>query len=305
MFDENPKIPIIEINDSFLKKQGVRLFIQREDLTDPYISGNKYRKLKYNLLRAKELGFKKLLTFGGAYSNHIHATAHAGSKYGFSTIGVIRGEETLPLNPTLREAQALGMQLHYVSRTDYRHKDKEEFLNKLKHRFGEFFPIPEGGSNALAVKGCAEMIGIVEKTFDFICGASGTGGTLAGIIAGMDGCSKILGFPALKNGNFLKNVIEELIRCYNNNSYDNWELVTDYHFGGYAKFDQQLITFINRFKTQHNIALDPIYTGKMLFGIYDMIGQDKFKPGQKILAVHSGGLQGIKGFNDRFGDLIA
>jgi len=304
MFEEIVFTPIVQIKDELTEKYGVELFIKREDLTDPYISGNKYRKLKYNLIYAKEHGFNTLLTFGGAYSNHIHAVAYAGFKYGFKTIGVIRGEEILPLNPTLKDAKYFGMKIHYISRAEYRDKKDLNFIESLKNKFGEFYLVPEGGSNALAVKGCTEILNETEKTFDHICCACGTGGTIAGLIASLNGAGKVWGFPALKNGGFLKKDISELILEFNSLEYNNWDLILDYHFGGYAKFNMDLVRFINQFKERHNIQLDPIYTGKLLYGIYEKIKDGFFKSNETVLAIHSGGIQGIKGFNDRFGNII-
>ena len=304
MFEELIYTPIVQINDPIFEKYGVELFIKREDQTDPIISGNKYRKLKYNLLNARDNGLNTLLTFGGAYSNHIHAVAYAGHKFGFNTIGVIRGEETLPLNPTLKDASSYGMKFHYMSRTDYRNKMAPNLIEKLKKQYGFFYLVPEGGSNALAVNGCTEILDKNEKDFEHICCACGTGGTIAGIIASLNGSKKVWGFPALKNGEFLKKDISNLVDSYNSKSYNNWDLITKYHFGGYAKYNTDLIGFINQFKRQHSIQLDPIYTGKLLFAIYEEIKLGFFKNGEKILAIHTGGLQGIKGFNDRFGDII-
>lgn len=296
--------PIVPIVENLTIKHGVELFIKREDLTDSYISGNKYRKLKYNLIHSREEGYDTLLTFGGAYSNHIHAVAYAGFKFGFKTIGVIRGEETLPLNATLKEAAYFGMQFHYVSRSAYRDKKHPNFIKNLGRQFGNFYLVPEGGSNALAVKGCSEILNETEKSFDHICCANGTGGTMAGIIASLEGKKKVWGFPALKNGGFLKEDISKLIIAYNSTYYKNWDLILDYHFGGYAKFNKNLVLFINQFRARHAIQLDPIYTGKLMYGVFDLIKQGFYNPGDKILAIHSGGLQGIKGFNERFGNLL-
>lgn len=287
-----------------MDKNGLELYMKREDLTDPYISGNKFRKLKYNLLRAKELGFKSILTFGGAYSNHIHAVAYAGSKFGFKTIGIIRGEETLPLNSTLKDATSFGMELHYIPRNVYRHKSDPDFIDQLKAEHGEFYLVPEGGSNSFAVRGCTEIVDDEVLAFNHICCASGTGGTLAGLIAGLAGRNRIWGFPALKNAGFLKGVISDLISEYNSQCYANWELILDYHFGGYAKFNLELVSFINEFKKNEGIQLDPIYTGKLMFGIFDLADKGFFTKGDRILAIHTGGLQGINGFNARFKNII-
>jgi len=285
--------PNQHIDIPFLHEKGVQLYLKREDTIHPLISGNKYRKLKYNLHEAKAQGQHTLLTFGGAYSNHIAATAYAGQLHGFQTIGVIRGEELESQwqnNPTLRLAHEHGMQFHFVSRSDYRHKNEPRFLEALKKQFGEVYLLPEGGTNDLAIKGCMEILTAEDARFDYICSSVGTGGTLAGLINASQSHQTVLGFPALK-GDFL---IEEIRTFAQNN---RWQLVTDYHFGGYAKVDQQLIAFINRFKQQTGIALDPIYTGKMLFGIFDLIKSDFFPLGSQILAIHTGGLQGIPGMN--------
>lgn len=275
------------------KECEVELFLKREDQLHTFVSGNKYRKLKYNLKTAEASGYKTLLTFGGAYSNHIAAVAHAGYILGFKTIGIIRGEELhteLENNSTLRFARDNGMQFKFISREDYRNKNSEAFLNTLKHEYNNFYLIPEGGTNTLAVKGCEEILTKQDEAFDVICCSVGTGGTISGLI----NCSKVrqqvLGFPALK-GSFLHQDISKFV------SKTNWRLITDYHFGGYAKVNPELISFINQFKIENNIQLDPIYTGKMMFGIFDLIDKNYFPKGSKILAIHTGGLQGIAGMN--------
>ena len=301
-------IPLEKIEEDFLTQKDIQLFILREDLNYPEISGNKWRKLKYNLKEAEKSGFKQLLTFGGAYSNHIAATAAAGNHFGFETIGIIRGDEILPLNQTLQLAQDNGMIFKYISREQYREDSKYEklFLEELKKEFGEFYLIPEGGSNALAVKGCREIIENINVDYDIICSACGTGGTLAGIIASVNNDKKVIGFPALKGGAFLKEDIQQLLTAYSTEldykvENTNWELITEYHFGGFAKVKPELIDFIRDFKTKHNILLDFIYTGKMLFGLYDMISNSNQFDNKIIVVVHTGGIQGNKGFEERLG----
>jgi 1-aminocyclopropane-1-carboxylate deaminase len=271
----------------------ITLEIKREDLIHPSISGNKFRKLKYNLIEAKANHYATLLTFGGAFSNHIAAVASAGREYDFKTIGVIRGEELegdLVHNPTLRFAQQCGMQLVFVSRKQYRSKTDPAFLKELVLKYGDYYYIPEGGTNALAVLGCEEILGEDDEIFDFICCSVGTGGTISGLINSSKSHQKIIGFPAL-NGDFLK---EEICKFAAN---DRWELILDYAFGGYGKVSKELIFFINRFFTDTGIPLDPIYTGKMVFGVMDLIRQDYFPKDSKILMIHTGGLQGIEGMN--------
>ena len=294
--DENSEVEEIHFSEIFEKE--ISLFIKREDQLHPFISGNKYRKLKYNLEEAKLQNKTTLLTFGGAYSNHIAATAAAGNLNNFNTIGVIRGDElvnnleqTLKTNPTLKFASEHNMKFHFVSRSDYRNKTTLEFINNLKEKFGEFFLVPEGGTNQLAVKGCEEILNSGDTKFDIICSSVGTGGTISGLINSAKSHQKIIGFPALK-GDFLQHEIKKYVL-----KKDNWSLNTDYHFGGYAKISEELITFINKFKAETNIPLDPVYTGKMMFGIVDLIKKNHFKKGTKIVAIHTGGLQGIEGIN--------
>lgn len=272
---------------------SISVTIKREDLIHPVVSGNKFRKLKYNLLQAKKENKKTLLTFGGAFSNHIAAVAFAAKENGFQAIGIIRGDELrdkIDENPTLKFAQECGMQFEFVSREAYRLKNESLFLDDLKLKFGDFFLIPEGGTNALAVKGCQEILTDEDSEFDYICCAVGTGGTVSGIINSALPHQKVLGFPALK-GDFL----QDEIRIFVQN--ENWELITDYHFGGYGKINEDLIRFINQFYTDNQIPLDPIYTGKMVFGVIDLIHKNYFPVHSNILLIHTGGLQGIRGMN--------
>jgi len=290
-----------KLQDSLFVEKKVTVYLKREDLLHPAISGNKWRKLKYNVSAAKEQDKSALLTFGGAYSNHIAAVAAAGQEYSFKTLGLIRGEEHLPLNPTLAFAADCGMQLFYLDREAYRQKDNLKFLESLQQQYPGAYILPEGGTNLLAVQGCTEIVADIPIPFDYICCAAGTGGTLAGIIVGLAGEKKVIGFPALKGGGFLYREIEQLVKAYTGLEYANWELQTQYHFGGYAKIKPELLQFIKDFKALQGILLEPIYTGKMLFGIYDLIRQDYFKPGSRIIALHTGGLQGLGGFEERFG----
>ena len=277
-----------------LENTTVTLSIKREDCLHPYISGNKFRKLKYNLAQAKAEGKTTLLTFGGAFSNHILAVAAAGKEYGFKTIGIIRGNELhdkVAKNPTLLQAQEFGIIFDFVSRESYREKTSEAFVEKLNLKFGDFYLLPEGGTNELAVKGCEEILTEEDENFDYICCAVGTGGTISGIINCSKSGQQVLGFPALK-GDFLKEDIRKFAKG------NNWDLVTDYHFGGYGKVTEELIIFINTFFKKYNIPLDPIYTGKMVFGVMDLIYKNYFPENSKIILIHTGGLQGIAGMNN-------
>ncbi len=287
--------PIQEIQNELTLEKGVSLYIKREDLNHSEISGNKLRKLNYNLKEAKESGFKKLLTFGGAFSNHIYATAAAGKLFGFQTVGIIRGEVHAPLNPTLEFAQSCGMELDYMDRTRYRLKNSLIVLNELKKKHGEFYLIPEGGTNDLAIKGCSEILGPDEKSFDHYIMSVGTGGTLAGVIQSLEGSGNIVGMSSLK-GDFLEVEINSLFRQYNLPEFNNWTVNQDYHFGGYAKTSDELFKFIANIEVEHQLKLDPVYTGKAFFGIMDLIKKDEFDKGSKILFIHTGGLQGRAGF---------
>ena len=297
IFDNPGKTPLQFVENY---PGNIKLYIKREDLIHPLVSGNKWRKLKYNMIAAHKMSFPSVLTFGGAFSNHIYATAAAGAACGINTIGVIRGEILEPLNSTLSQAVNWGMQLVAVSREEYRNKSAPEFLAKLKTRFGMFYLIPEGGSNTLALKGCAEMTSITEK-FDYWCVSCGTGGTLAGLLSGLSRKEKVIGFSALKGGTFLEKDIQRLLTNAKVKTRTKWELVHEYHFGGYAKITRELLGFINDFKARYKITLDPIYTAKMMFGVMDMIHKDYFPAGSNILAIHTGGFQGITGIEEKYG----
>jgi 1-aminocyclopropane-1-carboxylate deaminase len=278
--------PVQEIHDEILERVQVRLLIKREDLNHPFISGNKWWKLKYNIEDAVGNNFKTLVTFGGAYSNHIFATAAAASEVNLKSVGIIRGERTLPLNPTLSFAEQKGMKLYFLSREAYREKKiPEQLLEQLE----DPYVIPEGGSNLLAVNGVMDFADTLTCEFDYLCCPVGTGGTLAGLIEQVNVSKNILGFPVLKQADFL---IKEILNL-SKKSKDatNWRLMYDYHFGGYAKTTSQLLEFIERFKFLHNVPLEFVYTAKMMMGIYDLIGKNFFKPGSTILAIHTGGLQ--------------
>jgi 1-aminocyclopropane-1-carboxylate deaminase len=279
--------PLIKVNDPLLEEKKITLYIKREGLIHPYIFGNKWYKLKYNLIEAERLNKKTILTFGGAYSNHIFAVAAAGKIFGFRTIGIIRGEEHLPLNPILKFAKDNGMLINYISRTNYRKKTQQEFINKLHSVYGDFYLLPEGGTNYFAVKGCSEIPSTIKIKYDYICTACGTGGTIAGLISGVQPGIKVLGFSVLKGGQFLNGNIEMLLSSFNNNNMKNWELFLDYHAGGYAKINGGLKSFIDDFNRKNNYKPDWIYFGKMLYGIYDLIKKNYFKTNQTIVSLNS------------------
>jgi len=276
-----------------VKNNLTPLFLKREDLLGDGISGNKLRKLKYNVVQAIKEGHTQIITFGGAYSNHILAASYIKKNYGIDIIGVVRGEELIDKveeNPTLKLAKQNGMQFHFVSREVYRIKMSQVFLKELKDKFGDFYLLPEGGTNELAIKGCEEILTADDEMFNFVCCAVGTGGTLAGLINSSFVNQKVIGFSALK-GDFLKEDVAALV------AKNNWDIQTDYHFGGYAKVTSELIHFMNEFKSETGIVLDPIYNGKMMYGIYDLMKKGYFPKNTSILAIHTGGLQAIDGMN--------
>jgi 1-aminocyclopropane-1-carboxylate deaminase len=276
-----------------MAQKQVTVHVKRLDLAHLPVAGNKYFKLKYNLDRAVKEGYDTLLTFGGAFSNHILATALAGKEIGMKTIGLIRGEEVSGMwnnNPTLRAASEAGMQLSFISRDDYRKKTSQDFIENLQNEFGSFYLLPEGGTNKLAVLGSEEILGEKDAEFGYICCPVGTGGTMAGLINASTRDQTVLGFASLKGHNF-----QEDIRKFTPG--ENWRILGDYHFGGYARISQELILFINKFRSDTGIPLDPVYTGKMMFGLIDLVSRGFFPAGSSILAVHTGGLQGIEGMN--------
>ncbi|MEX2380733.1 MAG: pyridoxal-phosphate dependent enzyme [Vicingaceae bacterium] len=289
--------PCQELKDSVLDKYNLSLWIKRDDLIHPHVSGNKWRKLKYNIQAAKAGGNNVLLTFGGAFSNHIAATASAGKIAGLKTIGVIRGDEFFKdLNSTLNFAQNEGMKLHFINRSDYARKEESGFLNELKSTFGDFFLVPEGGANEFGVKGCAEILTEEEREYDYICCPAGTGTTAAGVLMGMQAKQQLLAFSALKGG---EQLAKEVLKWNDGSKSQMLQMIGSYHFGGYAKVKTELIDFTNDFYLKHQIPLDLIYTAKMMYGLYDLIQRDYFPSQSKILFIHSGGLQGNEGFRQK------
>lgn len=304
----NKKSPVIELHDDLFTKKEIRLFVKRDDLIEPAPSGNKWRKLKYNLVQAKQEGYEKLLTFGGAFSNHIYAVAEAGRRFGFQTIGVIRGERIQPLNPTLQHAENCGMHLLFVDRSTYRLKKDKAFQDQLSQRFGKIYLLPEGGTNQLALQGCSEIVAEVraqlpDMNINYWLTACGTGGTFAGLVQGLESDEKAIGISVLK-GDFMAGEVQQLLDISQHKPQAAWEINTTFHHGGYAKHNPALIEFINTFKTKFDIPLDPIYNGKLFYAIWKMIEADQFPKESHLLAVHTGGLQGITGFNERFGGVL-
>lgn len=317
---------IDEITDPILQEKGVRLFIKRDDLIHPYVSGNKLYKLKYNVEDAIDKGYDTILTLGGAYSNHLVATAAYCKEARLKCIGIVRGSP-LPnpppigegtyayknLSPPLLYCQDQGMQLHFVSREDYRKKEEPHFIAGLEKRFGRFYLVPEGGANALGMKGAAEILSRIDTAiYTHIAVASGTGTTLAGMInspvftsspqppspkrdggetplsfrRGVRG--EVLGISVLKGEDTLTPTVKKYLE--NKDVLPNWRVVTGYHHGGYAKSTPELLDFMERFKQLHGITLDHVYTGKLFFALYQMVQSGEIPPQSNILAIHTGGI---------------
>ena len=295
--------PIQKLESELLSEKQIELWIKRDDLIHPAISGNKWRKLKWNIEKAKDNKKSTVLTFGGAFSNHIAATAFACKQAGLKSIGVIRGEKVEPLNATLVKAQKDGMQLHFVFRAAYVLKKDDDFILGLRNQFGNFHLVPEGGANYYGVMGCMEITKELDVQPDFFATSAGTGTTATGLLLSATQHQKVMVFSGLKGGEFLKDDIKHLINYTTYNSEDtddilqHLNLITDYHFGGFAKITPELVEFTNAFYRQFQIPLDLIYTSKLFYGLFDMIRKNHFKPHSKIVALHTGGLQGNNGFS--------
>lgn len=310
MFSDPIDIPIEKIHHPIALEKGISVYVKRDDLIHPEISGNKWRKLKYNLLKAQSLNKELIITMGGAFSNHIAATAALGKARGIRTKGIIRGEEKKELNQTLKRAQENGMELEFISRQLYDERNEEWFKQEVLERHRKAYFIPEGGANFLGMQGCTEILHEVNIDYEFVCICAGTGTTASGLAWSLPEGKKLLVFPALKGGDFLKDEMKEQLywALLDEDAVEhNMKKVSfhsDYHFGGYAKINQELINFMRDFHDITTIKLDPIYTAKMFFGIFDLIQNGHFKKGQNILLIHSGGLQGISGIESKIGQKI-
>lgn len=283
--------PLTQLFDPLFEYQKIELWIKRDDLIHPVISGNKWRKLKYILNHALTIGSDTIISMGGAYSNHLHALAFAGKQLELNTIAYVRGEMPESMNPTLEDLQQWGMELRFISRTEYRQLRHYKGYSDLPGIQKGAYWLPEGGSTELALRGVGEIVSGCEIGFDIICVPCGTGTTLAGLITSVPANHKMFGFSALKGAGFLTQDVEKLLSAINSPK-ANWTIQLDYHFGGFAKCNNDLLLFIKQFFEKHDIELEPVYTGKMFYGVLDLIQQGYFEPGTKILAIHTGGLQG-------------
>ncbi len=303
----HPPSALQELHDNRLSQAGVRLWLKRDDLLapapdDPFC-GNKWRKLKYNLLAFRAGDYSAILSFGGNHSNHIAALASAGAHFGIPTIGIIRGEDIA--TPTLLRARKDGMALHFISRSAYRAKHQPEEIEKYRQTFGAIYLVPEGGSNTLALQGCAELATetVTQLGFapDYLTLPCGTGGTLAGLAVGAPAAVQLLGFAVVK-GDFLASDVEQFLQASGQTAPAIWHIQPDYHCGGYARWTPELLAFSQSFTKQHGILLDPVYGAKHFYGLFDLIKRGYFAPGCRIVALHTGGLQGVAGFEQRFGE---
>lgn len=291
------------LHHPLFNKHNVHIKIKRDDIIHPIISGNKWRKLKYNLLHAKqEQNINGVLSFGGCYSNHIHALAFACFEQNIPCVGIIRGEEEYADNFTLSWAKHWGMKLYFVDRKTYRRRHDSDYLSELQQQFPHYFIIPEGGTNKLAIAGVSEIITELRQqtNFDTLITPVGSGGTLAGLIAGDELNNithKILGIAVLKNAEYL----EDEIKCLSPAAitHNKWQLLTKFHRGGYAKFSSSDATRIVEFNKVTGVDFEPVYSGKMILAFLDLLEQGYFTHGERIVLLHTGGMQGLGGLIER------
>lgn len=302
LLDIARKVPFRRLEQKVFTDAGIDVLVRRDDLIDPELSGNKFYKLFFNLRAAREQGFSRLLSFGGAYSNHLHALAAAGNRHGFNTLGVVRGERPAQLSPTLSDAEAWGMQLVFISRADYRDKSEPELLAGLQSHYGEFYLIPEGGANLAGARGMQLLGRALEQQlkgdYTAVCMACGTGTSLAGLAAGIGETKLALGFSVLKGEGGLGDSISATYRqICDSGANANWRLISGFHAGGYGKKHPEYLTqFWRYFERSSGIPLDPVYTLKLFWGIDSLARQGYWPRGSRIVAIHSGGLQGRRGF---------
>jgi 1-aminocyclopropane-1-carboxylate deaminase len=305
--DACPVIQIDQIDDALFRSAGVAVRAARLDLIDASINGNKWYKLCCNLQQARKLGIRRLLSFGGAWSNHLHALAAAGARFGFETIGIVRGEPSRGLTPTLADAQGFGMRLHFVDRSEYRRRDDADYVQQLAQRFAPCLVIPEGGGNQAGVAGC-EVLGeqllrhrdagfdtATGADFNHVVCASATGGTASGLARGLGADISLHAICVLHAAD----TIRQMLTQYAPAAACRTSVVTGYEFGGYARVSPRLLQFVADTEAASGITLEPVYTGKALFALYDRVAKGEFAAGSRILFVHTGGLQGRRSWNGR------
>lgn len=292
--------PIEQLNIDLFQQYNLNVWIKRDDLLHPIIAGNKWRKLKYNILEAKRQGYKQILSFGGAYSNHLHALAYACKINNLHSIGIVRGEQHYANNYTLRWARHWGMTLKFVDRITYKLRDNPQFINDLQAQYPEAFIVPEGGSNSLALTGIKEVIEELDQQldYDYLITPVGSGGTLAGLIAADNNRHHIRGVAVLKQHNYLQKEVLKLLSS-NSNEFTHWQILDEYHCGGYGRYSPQNAKEILAFSQLTSIPFEPVYSGKMVLALLDLTKQGYFKPGSTIVLLHTGGLQGLGGMAER------
>jgi 1-aminocyclopropane-1-carboxylate deaminase len=287
------------ISHPLFERHKIAVSIKRDDAIHPVISGNKWRKLKFNLNYAKSHHYAGVLSFGGSFSNHIHALAFSCQQQGLKCIGIIRGEKEYASNFTLSMAQQWGMKLHFVDRKTYRLRENKEYLAKLQHAYPDYLIVPEGGSNELALTGVGEIITELNQQgdFDTLLTPVGSGGTLAGLIQADNNQHNLLGISVLKQDGYLNEQVNELL--VDSSNYTNWQIMSQFHCGGYAKFSEEDIKKIQSFNQQTGFTFEPVYSGKMILALINLIEQHYFPIGHRIVLLHTGGLQGIGGLIER------
>jgi 1-aminocyclopropane-1-carboxylate deaminase len=290
-----PQLPIQNLHLPWLDQGRVEFSVLRADLCDPLLSGNKYFKLRYNLEAARHSGCDTLLSFGGVWSNHLHALAAAARQHSLRCIGIVRGDPGMARNPCLQDLEAFGMQLEFATRQAYRQRHTEEFLAGLQARHGPVFVIPEGGANALGVQGCRELLpAAVAARYDHVAVACGTGTTMLGLVTSIS--TPVLGIQVLKGEGYIAQEIRAGLQRSGLQATAAWQVLDGFHCGGYARVDARLRQFILRLQQDCELPLEPVYIGKVLLALQDLVTQGHFASGARVLVVHGGGLQGQRGF---------
>lgn len=291
--------PLQKIIHPLFEKHQLSVSIKRDDIIHPIISGNKWRKLKFNLRHAQAHNYIGVISFGGSFSNHIHALAFACHQQGLKSIGIIRGEKEYASNFTLSMAQQWGMELHFVDRKSYRLRENKEYLAQLQLTYPGYLIVPEGGSNTLALAGVGEVITELNQQceFDTLVTPVGSGGTLAGLIKADNNQHNLLGIGVLKQDGYLTEQVNSLLG--DNLHFNNWQIMPEFHRGGYAKFSKEDVEKILSFSQQTGFIFEPVYSGKMILALLDLIDQQYFPKGHRLVLLHTGGLQGIGGLIER------
>ena len=284
------------ITPSWSGLEHLNLTVKRDDLLHAIISGNKWRKLQYSLLAALQQNIAHIVSFGGGFSNHLHALGYCCHALNIKFTAIVRGDYSANPSPMLKDLLKWHTDIQYVTKVSYRQRDEPDYLRQLQDRFGKVMIIPEGGSNELALQGIAELVDELLQTYDYIIAPVASGGTLAGLIKAKHNTPcKILGIGVLKGEDYLAELVQNLLPSdLQTLPSAHWSINHDYHFDGYAKSSQELHDFCDDFYQQTQIAIEPIYSGKLFFALRDLIGQGYFPQGSKVLALHTGGLQGAR-----------